>query len=88
MRAWLAFADRHNIWPRVLKHHRDAEALRSEGFVPIRIEWVEKDETGACVIRFAADTDGAAEFPPPLTLITEPPSDLKGRKVYVMGYPS
>jgi len=79
-RAMLAFADHHDDWPSAFDI--------STGFLPIDIEWVEKDEpTGACAFRFATDPNGAPGFPPPLRLLSSPPSDLVGRKVYVLGYP-
>jgi V8-like Glu-specific endopeptidase len=95
--ALLAFAERHVQWPAAFRERlRDPQAVvrrvddpQAAGLVRVTIETVEIDEpTGACAIAFAADPKRDAELPPPLTFFTTPPSDLAGRKVYTMGYPT
>jgi tetratricopeptide (TPR) repeat protein len=87
IQAALAFANYHNSIPKIFEDRPAIENFATVGdIINITITSIATDEsTGACAVEFLPDR--SAELPSPLALTTDPPTDLVGRKVYVLGYP-
>jgi tetratricopeptide (TPR) repeat protein len=84
---WLAFADRNEVVPPEFEKSEFSEASKRGNLIRVTVDSVREDPSGACAIRFTTEPESTASIPPPLAVETGS-SDLTGRKVYIVGYPS
>jgi hypothetical protein len=87
---WLGFANRlvhpRSEFGQAVRNDVEARAAGLLRATVVRLEKVGDPGLEAVTIEVEADDESA--MPSPLVAATEPPADLVGRKVYVIGYPS
>ncbi|MFC9356448.1 tetratricopeptide repeat protein [Rhodococcus sp. NPDC057014] len=87
---WLSFVNRvahpQSVFGQPAMDDVEADAARLLRATVVRVEKV--GDPGLEAITLEVEAGDESAMPTPLVVAAEPPSDLVGRKVYVMGYPS